>query len=105
MYRKPGPANAREVAANALLRCRFFVLDVPMEAGPPSVHMPRFGVYLALDCAHHRSKFDWSYAMIGAAGVAIKQVEQQLASLGLVLLEDRDYGATVSSPAKQTSRK
>ena len=35
--------------------------------------------------------------MIGAAGIAIKQVEPQLASLGLLLLEDRDYGATFSS--------
>ena len=35
--------------------------------------------------------------MIGPADVAIKQVEQQLASLGLVLIENRDYGATFSS--------
>ncbi|MEO6974779.1 MAG: hypothetical protein ABI144_02740 [Gallionella sp.] len=35
--------------------------------------------------------------MIGAAGVAIKEVESQLASLGLLLLEDRDYGATFSN--------
>ena len=35
--------------------------------------------------------------MLGAAGIAIKHVEAQLASLGLVLLEDRDYAATFSS--------
>lgn len=35
--------------------------------------------------------------MIGAAGVAMKKVAPQLASLGLLLIEDRDYAATFSS--------
>jgi hypothetical protein len=35
--------------------------------------------------------------MIGAAGVAIKQIEQQLATLGLVLIENRDHCATFSN--------